>query len=284
MSFTHPNVEAAQAALKTIGFREPFYIVDAEQHQGNHIPLTEGERAYWQGKASTLAATSPVMDLVYRNGALRYAYQGRGFCCVLWRGAFRRTQSEVIGSVLHEGAHYLTYAAYPERSERDPCRAMQMFSANSHFNSAAHGEQFLRACVNLWQRALNAGYDVAFEHVIDTDHYGFSSSQVAAAIGEAVRWRDKPLGAVELLLALPKESPSAPAPRSVAATTPPILAEPKLVAGDGEPVWQFPDGRIGVPGQAAGSIIESFPTLNAYWQARSQRRVGSPFITRMGAA
>jgi hypothetical protein len=195
--FVHPNIEASSAVLRAIGFREPFYIIDAQQPQGWHLPLSEGERAYWQGKPSTLAATSPVTDLVYRVGALRYDYKGRGFCCVLWRGAFQRSQSEVIGSVLHEAAHYVNYAPYPEREERDPCRAMAMFSKNAAFRRDPHGETFLRACAHLWRRATKAGYLVPLADVIDHERYGHAQSKLLSAVDEAVRWESESLAAVE---------------------------------------------------------------------------------------
>lgn len=246
-------LDQARAMMALIRFHRPVYLLDMFGESDRQPAMTPAERDYAGYKPSTVAFTAPTCDLWFHTGALAKQWKGRGFCCVYVKSPEDRQRTQVLGTCIHEAGHFLTYAKRPDRDETDIKQAMAYSTANPCNIGDSHGEEWLRACTHLWVRACEAGFEIPFEHVLDLSVYRLAHSQFLDALRDAQANRNLPIAELEMKV-------------TVTAT------EPKLVSGDGEPIWLFPDGRVGIPGAAAGSIVASYPTLTSYWQARGDER------------
>lgn len=184
------KLSQARTMLKAIGWQGPIYLLADSG-------LTPTERGIIGYSPATVAYTSPVADLWYRRGALADQWTGRGLAVVFVRPPEDRTLDQVLGTTLHEAGHFASYANRPDRSDADPDRALEYSREHPCDAGNPHDERWLRACVCLWDRAAEAGYNIPFGRVVVLEQYGLTRDQLSAAMREASGYRGLSIGQLE---------------------------------------------------------------------------------------
>ncbi|MEL6109708.1 MAG: hypothetical protein AAFU85_27170 [Planctomycetota bacterium] len=166
----HPSYTTARELCRAIGITRPVYFVDIQSQY-----LTGDEVAFINSLGSTTAATGLCADLMLRDGALRYAWKGRGFCIVWKQSAYQLTERQVLGVVCHEAGHYFDYSRYPSRDEPNERKAKRARVKHR----VHHGSRWVRATVHAYERARLLGYNVAADH-LQLNHPSYAAGKVKA--------------------------------------------------------------------------------------------------------
>jgi len=177
-----PTVIAdGERMLGQLGVGPPTYIVDVIH--GRDVRLSQFEEEYTD--ATCAAFTSPICDLLLKDGQLRYRWQGRGFCMVFVRSVYSMSRARTLGLILHEAAHWVANCDRPERDDHNHERAIRRFRKTGIDQKTCHGRRWLRASVNLWFRAVGFGYQVSIADVVDLREYDYAPKDLTPLLAEA---------------------------------------------------------------------------------------------------
>lgn len=176
--------EPAAELCRLIGdLDEPAYLVSTADAVTIDPRLRVGRYQGW---------TSTIADLLFRDWLIEQGkWQGRGFAAVI-DSTKATTLQEFLGTVLHELAHYLTFANLPEDSAEnrevarlylksmpdklaDPnCNPEDPFLPDRYF----HGQEFIRAACHVAHRANKEIGSVRPKHLrFSTPYYGLYYSE-----------------------------------------------------------------------------------------------------------
>lgn len=145
----------------------------------------------------TRAFTSPICDLLFKNGALRYDWEGRGFCCVFVEPPEFLGATETLGTMIHEAGHYLAFCDDPSRDDLDFGRAVKASWQSMKSAAEHHDRQWLRATVHLWHRATTVlGHEIPLDKTLDLEQYGFSAKDLLPLLDEASRREGEDIEAI----------------------------------------------------------------------------------------
>ncbi|MEO1529815.1 MAG: hypothetical protein AAFX06_30755 [Planctomycetota bacterium] len=166
----HPSYTTARDLCRAIGIARPIYFVDVHSQY-----LTPAEMAFIQSLGSTTAVTGLCADLMLRDGALRYSWNGRGFCVIWKQSAHELTEQQVLSVVCHEAGHYFDYSRFPSRDEPNERKAKRArVKLRAH-----HGSRWVRATVHAYERARLLGFNVAADH-LQLNHPSYAAGNVSA--------------------------------------------------------------------------------------------------------
>lgn len=194
------NLYSAKRLVADLGI-EPFYAIDIADE---FLSLNPNEHAvvFSPSHDQVAAFTSPIADLMFRD-RLRYEWRGRGFCCIYRQSVLQMTEERTLGVTIHEAGHYVEACNRQERDDTNHDRAIKAFWQNGLMGAdGGHNARWIRATVHLWWRAIELGYEVHPEAVMQLDRYGWSptSEYVNTLISEATAKRTRP---IEAILATP---------------------------------------------------------------------------------
>lgn len=204
--------------------------------------LSDRERQYLLSYDNdcTVAFTSPTCDLMFRNGALRYDWQGRGFCCVFVEPPEFLGPTATLGVMLHEAGHHLASCDDPTRDDCDYGRAVKSAWQAMKPNAQHHDRRWLRATVHLWHRATAVlGYEIPFEQTIVLERYGFSRHDLAPLLAEASQRENEPIETI-----LGKSAPGMMASHTPGTATTSKSIWPMIEMAAGHVVQIFQDGHV----------------------------------------
>lgn len=166
------RLSAARELLAELGF-EPVYLIDIVDGCGAAFTEPERQFIFSPSHDDGIACTSPVCDLMFKSGRLKYEYQGRGLCIVFRKSVLQQSLAEVLGATIHEAGHHAAAYDNPSRDDDDHVRAVQTFWTSGMCGAdGGHNSRWVRATVHLWWRALCAGRSVKISDVMRTEMYG----------------------------------------------------------------------------------------------------------------
>ena len=146
--------------------------------------------------------TSAVFDLLLQPLLeSRGLWRGRGFCCLVNPKVFDHLnhagkRRELLGIVLHELSHFLTFPASLTDPREDPAPVLGLrllrFDPNGvdpfavkelpkSYPWSGHGLDFIRISLHLASRARDRGFDIC-DDITRADYYRLSSTSTYRAI------------------------------------------------------------------------------------------------------
>jgi hypothetical protein len=211
---------------------------------------------------NTLAFTSPVADVLFREGALRYEWSGRG-CCVAFRNSpVIFSPARLNGILVHEIGHWVACCNEPCRDNADTVQAAVQFFMTMKTEAEYHDHRWLRATVHLWHRACRMGYEIPFNDVLNLEQYGYNLHNLAPLLDEASARETEPLE--RILGSTTRQSKAKQRRRS----------RTQAIMLSGQCVSQHPDGSIttcpDLYGRGGGLHFDSVRDFSAAQEIQSR--------------
>lgn len=141
----------------------------------------------------TIAFTSAVQDLAFKDGYLRYEWRGRGPCVVFRHAPIGMTKAEVNGILVHEVGHWIADSNQPWRDDTNSARAVETFWKTLDKRNG-HGRRWLRATIHAWSRINAAGIEVPLQNtILSFEQYRYSREDLSPLLAEASSRRSEPI-------------------------------------------------------------------------------------------